>query len=67
MRNHLLLKKHACGGHGYSRTGALVSPQKPPNSAVAKLILEEEFGALDFNPAASARRSQRGGGGAHAL
>ena len=66
--NHSLLRKgHGFELHDIGPRDALVSPQKPPNSAVAKLILAEEFGALDFNPAASERRSQRGGGGAHAL
>ena len=67
MIGSLLRKEHAPEGHGAEPCNALVSPQKSLNSAIAKLILGEDFGAFDFRPAASARRKQRGGGSTRTL
>src|SRR6185295_15431323 len=73
----LLLKGHAGDRHDRRRGGALVSPQKSLNSALARLILGEDaiakpilgedFDAFGFGPAALARRKQRGGGSTRTL
>ena len=77
MSGDLLLKRHARQGHDARYGGALVSPQKSLNSALARLILGEDaiakpilgedFDAFGFGPAALARRKQRGGGSTRTL